>query len=148
MQAVCTVGLAGICPELVYASDKDTTRIGSWGRRDRVNIRHWGLTSAQLLSLRLSSPSKEQKVPSLRCPAPEPCCTHRLRGENPALHPPSLSERWHCCELMEAGRGSRDIPGTSLPCSLLTRSLRPLPTEKKAELRAAALDPCCLLRLG
>ena len=24
--------MAGICPELVYLSDRDTTRIGGWGR--------------------------------------------------------------------------------------------------------------------
>lgn len=46
---------------------------------------------------------------------------------------------------MEADMGSREITGTSLPCSLLTHFLLPLPTVKKAGLQAAALDSRCLL---
>lgn len=43
---------------------------------------------------------------------------------------------------------SREIPGTSLPCSLLTHLLLPLPAVKKACLQAAALDLCFLLQPG
>lgn len=32
MQALCKVGMVGICPELVYVSNRGTTRTGRWGR--------------------------------------------------------------------------------------------------------------------
>lgn len=103
MQGVCKVGMAGTWPELVYQSDRDTTRIGSWGRRDS----HSALGTNKHAAI---EPEAQQFLPrrERQCLPSATLCWSRsapITSEGKAwglfaLHPPSVSERWDCCDVM------------------------------------------------